>query len=114
MIAPPPQRALIEATDERRRQALSVAAATAAAAEAAVAAANAAAEVVRLTVTSGSYCPFSKRDRISAAIMIQSYFRGYLVSFFSFFFCNNSPVVAQGNFVILFLYFIIRHLRIAL
>ncbi|KAL0555017.1 hypothetical protein IC582_008948 [Cucumis melo] len=78
VIAPPPQRALIEATDERRRQALSVAAATAAAAEAAVAAANAAAEVVRLTVTSGSYCPFSKRDRISAAIMIQSYFRGYL------------------------------------
>lgn len=78
VIAAAPQRTLSEATDERRRQALSVAAATAAAAEAAVAAANAAAEVVRLTVASGSYCPFSKRDRISAAIKIQSYFRGYL------------------------------------
>ena len=78
MIAPP-QTALNEATDERRRQALSVAAATAAAAEAAVAAANAAAEVVRLTAASDSYCSFSMRDRISAALKIQSYFRGYLV-----------------------------------
>ncbi|XP_022935271.1 protein IQ-DOMAIN 14 [Cucurbita moschata] len=75
---PPPQTALNEATDERRRQALSVAAATAAAAEAAVAAANAAAEVVRLTAASDSYCLFSMRDRISAALKIQSYFRGYL------------------------------------
>ncbi|XP_038906055.1 protein IQ-DOMAIN 14 [Benincasa hispida] len=78
VIAAAPQRTLSEATDERRRQALSVAAATAAAAEAAVAAANAAAEVVRLTVASGSYCPFLKQDRITAAIKIQSYFRGYL------------------------------------
>lgn len=100
MIAAAPQRTLSEATDERRRQALSVAAATAAAAEAAVAAANAAAEVVRLTVASGSYCPFSKRDRISAAIKIQSYFRGYLVSFFCI-----AHVFERGDFVILFSFF---------
>lgn len=89
---------------------MSVAVATAAAAEAAVAAANAAAEVVRLTVASGSYCPFSKRDRIFAAVKIQTYFRGYLVRFFFFFFAIHhhlllASIVEQGDIVILFLFF---------
>lgn len=54
--------------------AIAVAVATAAAAEAAVAAAQAAAKVVRLA----GYGRRSKEER--AAILIQSYYRGYLVS----------------------------------
>ena len=58
---------------EDSRRAIAVAAATAAAAEAAVAAAQAAARVVRLA----GYGRHSKEER--AAILIQSYYRGYLV-----------------------------------
>lgn len=56
--------------------------ATAAAAEAAVAAAHAAAEVVRLIGTSKSYNHLTETQRFSAAIRIQSAFRGHLVSLF--------------------------------
>ncbi|KAD3337763.1 hypothetical protein R6Q59_027429 [Mikania micrantha] len=55
-----------------RNHAIAVAVATAAAAEAAVAAAQAAAKVVRLA----GYNRYSKEER--AAILIQSYYRGYL------------------------------------
>lgn len=58
---------------EDKSHAIAVAAATAAAAEAAVAAAQAAARVVRLV----GYGRHSKEER--AAILIQSYYRGYLV-----------------------------------
>lgn len=58
---------------EDRNHAIAVAVATAAAAEAAVAAAQAAAKVVRLA----GYGRHSKEER--AAILIQSYYRGYLV-----------------------------------
>ena len=58
---------------EDRSHAIAVAAATAAAAEAAVAAAQAAARVVRLA----GYGRQSKEER--AAVLIQSYYRGYLV-----------------------------------
>lgn len=57
-----------------RNHAIAVAVATAAAAEAAVAAAQAAAKVVRLA----GYSRHTKEER--AAILIQSYYRGYLVS----------------------------------
>ncbi|KVI00818.1 protein of unknown function DUF4005 [Cynara cardunculus var. scolymus] len=57
---------------EDRNHAIAVAVATAAAAEAAVAAAQAAAKVVRLA----GYGRHSKEER--AAILIQSYYRGYL------------------------------------
>ncbi|KAI7757093.1 hypothetical protein M8C21_034047 [Ambrosia artemisiifolia] len=57
---------------EDRNHAIAVAVATAAAAEAAVAAAQAAAKVVRLA----GYNRHSKEER--AAILIQSYYRGYL------------------------------------
>lgn len=57
-----------------RSHAIAVAVATAAAAEAAVAAAQAAAKVVRLA----GYGRHSREER--AAIFIQSYYRGYLVS----------------------------------
>lgn len=60
---------------EDRNHAIAVAAATAAAAEAAVAAAQAAARVVRLA--GYGYGRHSKEER--AAILIQSYYRGYLV-----------------------------------
>lgn len=59
---------------EDRNHAIAFAAATAAAAEAAVVAAQAAARVVRLA----GYGRQSKEER--AAILIQSYYRGYLVS----------------------------------
>lgn len=62
-----------EAEDEREH-AMAVAAATAAAAEAAVAAAHAAAKVVRLA----GYGRMSTEEK--AAVVIQSYYRGYLVS----------------------------------
>lgn len=58
-----------------RNHAIAVAVATAAAAEAAVAAAQAAAKVVRLA----GYGRQSNEER--AAIIIQSYYRGYLVNF---------------------------------
>ncbi|XP_071686711.1 protein IQ-DOMAIN 21-like [Rutidosis leptorrhynchoides] len=61
-----------ESDGEDRNHAISVAAATAAAAEAAVAAAQAAAKVVRLA----GYGRHSREER--AAILIQSYYRGYL------------------------------------
>lgn len=59
---------------EDRNHAIAVAVATAAAAEAAVAAAQAAAKVVRLA----GYGRHSKEER--AATLIQSYYRGYLVT----------------------------------
>ena len=59
--------------NEDRNHAIAVAMATAAAAEAAVAAAQAAAKVVRLA----GYGRHPKEER--AAILIQSYYRGYLV-----------------------------------
>ncbi|XP_042487816.1 protein IQ-DOMAIN 21-like isoform X2 [Macadamia integrifolia] len=59
-------------TTEDRNHAIAVAVATAAAAEAAVAAAQAAAKVVRLA----GYGRLSKEDK--AAILIQSFYRGYL------------------------------------
>lgn len=62
---------------EDRIHAMTVAVATAAAAEAAVAAAQAAAKVVRLA----GYGRQSKEER--AATLIQSYYRGYLVTFLS-------------------------------
>lgn len=58
---------------EDRNHAIAVAVATAAAAEAAVAAAQAAAKVVRLA----GYRRQSEEER--AAILIQSFYRGYLV-----------------------------------
>ncbi|KAL1362864.1 hypothetical protein HN51_011073 [Arachis hypogaea] len=73
-----PRRALIEASAEQRKHALTVAIATAAAAEAAVAAAHAAAEVVKLTGGSRSYSFLAKGDRSLAAIKIQSAYRAHL------------------------------------
>lgn len=69
---------------EDRNHAIAVAVATAAAAEAAVAAAQAAAKVVRLA----GYGRHSKEER--AAILIQSYYRGYLVLFI-FLFDKHTP-----------------------
>ncbi|KAL7109508.1 hypothetical protein ACP275_06G179700 [Erythranthe tilingii] len=66
---------LIEAENEQSRHAYSVALVTAMAAEAAVAAANAAAEVVRLRSTAG--VPGKWKEE-TAAIKIQTAFRGYL------------------------------------
>lgn len=60
---------------EDHNHAIAVAVATAAAAEAAVAAAQAAAKVVRLA---GGYGRESTEER--AATLIQSYYRGYLVT----------------------------------
>lgn len=60
---------------EDRNHAIAFAAATAAAAEAAVAAAQAAAKVVKLAGYNGRYSMVER-----AAILIQSYYRGYLVS----------------------------------
>lgn len=62
------------AEEEDREHAIAVAAATAAAAEAAAAAAEAAAKVVRLA----GYGRLSREEK--AAVRIQSYYRGYLVS----------------------------------
>lgn len=61
--------------DEESEHAMAVAAVTAAAAEAAVAAAQAAAKVVRLA---GYGRRTSREDK--AALVIQSHYRGYLVS----------------------------------
>lgn len=69
--------AIADDPDEQNKRAIAVAAATAAVAEAAVAAAHAAAAVVRLT--SSGRCVPTRREE-SAAIKIQSTFRGYLVS----------------------------------
>ncbi|KAK7278956.1 hypothetical protein RJT34_23997 [Clitoria ternatea] len=73
-----PNKALIEASEEQRKHALTVAIATAAAAEAAVTAAHAAAEVVKLTGASRSYSYLYKGDRSLAAIKIQSAYRAHL------------------------------------
>ncbi|CAH9127909.1 unnamed protein product [Cuscuta epithymum] len=73
---PPPQEVeLSEVENEQTKHALSVAAATVAAAEAAVAAAQAAAEVVRLS-SPNQFAGKSKDE--TAAIRIQTAFRGYL------------------------------------
>ncbi|XP_031497230.1 protein IQ-DOMAIN 3-like [Nymphaea colorata] len=69
---------LTEAEEAQSKHAVAVAIATAAAAEAAVAAAQAAAQVVRLTGSSGSYHHLELSRRVSAAVRIQSAFRGYL------------------------------------
>ncbi|KAL2465976.1 IQ-domain 12 [Abeliophyllum distichum] len=71
----PDQRTLTQATEEQRKRALAVAIATAAAAEAAVAAANAAADVVRMTNIPRQ---FERKNKNSAAIKIQSTYRGHL------------------------------------
>ncbi|KAL9225296.1 hypothetical protein vseg_001240 [Gypsophila vaccaria] len=63
--------------EEANKHAIAVAAATAAVAEAALAAARAAAEVVRLTRTSGHLSRRWTMDDV-AAVKIQSVFRGYL------------------------------------
>ncbi|KAF9589227.1 hypothetical protein IFM89_020665 [Coptis chinensis] len=71
-------RSLVEAEKEHSKHALTVAIATAAAAEAALASAKAAAEVVRLTSTPMVYLTYKRGSRESAAIKIQTSFRGYL------------------------------------
>lgn len=68
----------IHSEEEQSRHAIAVAAATAAAADAAVAAAQAAAAVVKLT-SYGVLVPGGREIEISAAVKIQSLFRGYLV-----------------------------------
>jgi opacity protein-like surface antigen len=65
---------VFEAADAEQRHAIAVAMATAAAAHAAVATAQAAVEVVRLTRP-----PIFGREHY-AAVVIQTAFRGYLVS----------------------------------
>lgn len=70
---------------DANKHAIAVAAATAAVAEAALAAAHAAAEVVRLTNVTGAAAGTSvARSRYLAALVIQSAFRGYLVTSLSF------------------------------
>lgn len=66
------------------KHAIAVAAATAAAAEAAVATAQAAVEIIRLTRSSNN--PPSSNRQHNAAILIQTAFRGYLVSELQVFF----------------------------
>ena len=75
---------------EDRNHAIAVAVATAAAAEAAVAAAQAAAKVVRLA----GYGRHSREER--AATLIQSFYRGYLVIPFSFFYHKISLKFANS------------------
>lgn len=98
-----------EAGEEQSNHAVTVAIATAAAAEAAVAAAHAAAEIVRLTsmpqsthtaveqtkqvvavesqteATRPIHKVHDKETQVSAAVKIQTAFRGYLVSFLNMF-----------------------------
>lgn len=62
-----------------QRHAIAVAAATAAAAEAAVATAQAAVEIVRLSSRPSNYANV-REQHYYAAILIQTAFRGYLVS----------------------------------
>ncbi|KAL6523262.1 IQ-domain [Orobanche gracilis] len=70
-----PQKTLNEATEEQRKHALATALAAAEAAKAAVESANAAAEVVRLTSV-----PYEihTEKQFSAAVEIQSAYRGHL------------------------------------
>lgn len=74
---------------EDRDHAIAVAVATAAAAEAAIAAAQAAAKVIRLA----GYGRQSNEDR--AAVLIQSYYRGYLVRTNTFPLPNNCVTLLQ-------------------
>lgn len=76
-----------ESEKEQNKHAIAVAAATAAAADAAVAAAQAAVAVVRLTSQNRGNrgTLFCRGNEKWAAIRIQSVFRGYLVSRFSFY-----------------------------
>ncbi|KAG9134790.1 hypothetical protein Leryth_001125 [Lithospermum erythrorhizon] len=69
------KKTISEVTEEQRKHVLAAAIATAAAAEAAVAAANAAVEVVRLTHVPST---LRQQTRNSAAIRIQSAYRGHL------------------------------------
>ncbi|XP_077252147.1 protein IQ-DOMAIN 12-like [Tasmannia lanceolata] len=80
ITAAPPltEKTLSEAEIEQSKHAMAVAIAAAAAAEAAVASVQAAAEVVRLSASSISYSPSENINQESAAIKIQTAFRGYL------------------------------------
>lgn len=79
ITAPTQVTTLSEVQEAQSKHALAVAVATAAAAEAAVAAAQAAAQVVRLAAPGRPYhCDDLLPD--TAAIKIQTAFRGYLVS----------------------------------
>lgn len=72
---------MAESEKDRNRHAIAVAAATAAAADAAVAAAQAAVAVVRLTSQGrGGGAVFNVGREKWAAVKIQSFFRGFLVS----------------------------------
>lgn len=73
---------MAESEKEQNKHAIAVAAATAAAADAAVAAAQAAVAVVRLT-SHGRGTLFNGGREKWAAIKIQTFFRGYLVSHFT-------------------------------
>lgn len=76
---------MAESEKDQNKHAIAVAAATAAAADAAVAAAQAAVAVVRLTSQGRGKLFNGSREKF-AAIKIQTFFRGYLVShFFKFF-----------------------------
>lgn len=81
-----------ESEKEQNKHAIAVAAATAAAADAAVAAAQAAVAVVRLTSQNRGNrgTLFCRGNEKWAAIRIQSVFRGYLVSVFSFYYLFHS------------------------
>lgn len=72
---PPVQQALLESENDQKKHALAVAAATAAAADAAAAAAKAAAAVIQLTAAASGRASAVEE---SAAVKIQSVFRGYL------------------------------------
>lgn len=78
--APPPPRKTPSQLPPDQRHAIAVAAATAAAAEAAVATAQAAVEIIRLTRSSDPTSAGKQNYNAAAATLIQTAFRGYLVS----------------------------------